>query len=418
MTVPSRQPQSHLMLHRHALESIFGLLSFDELRVALLVSRRWFDAVCSMRGLNAGQRLFVHSAERLTAVLRSPLARHVSVMSCSSLPPPLLLSRAQVQRIASRMRFLRDLRFLPAEDDWSQPLPFPATLRTVSLFDGWRMDDSPQRVIDDAVAAARFNALIVIFARQEQLEELSLEVHHRVLPALSFAPLQSLPALRSLGLSSSRTPLTLTAVQAEELRALTQLDFLDCAIDVASLLQLLQPPANSRLQWTRLPRGSPITDAVVALLPSLLRLRTLSLSSFPPSLSSLDFLAQLPSVTRLALSPRFKHSGGYSTTDRERMDERLLALSITLPQVTNLTLSATMLTTQQLKALLAHIPQLRKLVLAHVHTIDALTFLEPVRHSLRSLLLLNYNRIGDASLTAESLSYLHQLPHLTRLELT
>ncbi len=47
----------HLLLHRHALESIFAFLSFSEIRPALLVSRRWIEAVSSMRGIERGHAL-------------------------------------------------------------------------------------------------------------------------------------------------------------------------------------------------------------------------------------------------------------------------------------------------------------------------------------------------------------------------
>ena len=46
---------SHLRLHRHALESIFAVLTLPELQLCSLVSSRWLEAVCSMRGIEHGR---------------------------------------------------------------------------------------------------------------------------------------------------------------------------------------------------------------------------------------------------------------------------------------------------------------------------------------------------------------------------
>ncbi len=73
-------PQPHEKLHRHALESIFGLLSFDELRLAMFVSLDWLSAVSSMRGLEKGKSVkpdVYGDLPTLPQMLSSRLARHV-----------------------------------------------------------------------------------------------------------------------------------------------------------------------------------------------------------------------------------------------------------------------------------------------------------------------------------------------------
>ncbi len=68
------------MLHRHALESIFAFLSFDELRLAMFVSRDWLSAVSSMRGLEESKSAkpsLLGNLPALPQILSSRLARHV-----------------------------------------------------------------------------------------------------------------------------------------------------------------------------------------------------------------------------------------------------------------------------------------------------------------------------------------------------
>ncbi len=236
------------MLHRHALESIFACLSFDELRSVLLVSRRWLAAVYSMRGLKQGKRLW--STVGLTAVLASRLARHVSSIGRVDFVVE-QVSLSQLQQIAVSMPFLQQLHIAPSVMVALTAAPrFPATLRTVTM---------------------RF--------------------------------------------------------------------------------------------------------AHVA------RLHTVVFTSFPPSLSSLDFLASLPVLATLSLSAQSNEDAeeGIDVDDAARMNGLLQALSVTLPRVTSLSLTDSALDTQQLKTLMVRLPQLCMLRLECMRHFDALAFLNPVR---------------------------------------
>ncbi len=119
---------------------------------------------------------------------------------------------------------------------------------------------------------------------------------------------------------------------------------------------------------------------MAALLPSLPHLRSFCLSERLPSLSSLDFLTQLPSLTAVDVQTSLS-------------DDLLRSLCVSLPSVQKLTIQRSLLHTEQLSALLLHFPQLRELTLEDAEQVDSLSFLEPVRGSLRSLSIGMYNRV-------------------------
>ncbi len=93
VAAPRALPPPHLTLHRHALESVFAFLSFDELRAAVCVSQPWIVAVRDMAAVKAGKELHALSAAQLPSSCqsRSPLVRHVSAVS---IPSPVLLQCA------------------------------------------------------------------------------------------------------------------------------------------------------------------------------------------------------------------------------------------------------------------------------------------------------------------------------------
>ncbi len=387
--IASPPPQPHLKLHQHALESIFGHLSFDELRSAVLVSPRWLEAVYAMRGIEGGKQLLVDSAEEITSVMQSRIARHVT--DGSHLRKSSDLSQQQVQQILRCMPFLRELRFTPlADDEWSGAMRFPSTLHTIEL----RFPP---------ISGASVNSLLRALSLHQPLVSLvALDLQFAAfLPAgVSFAPLQTLPALRHLTIhQSSPSEVEITHTQVLEMRALTQLEQLELRCDESTMLQLLEPP--HQLQWTMAPYTGCITDAVAALLPTLPRLSAFSHSAFALSLTSLDFLAQLPALTSIRLRQM----------DGSRMDALLLALSVSLPQVISLTLYGSDLTTQQLRGLMSRLPNLRELSLSGLRN-GRLTFLQPVYGTLRVL------HLTACSISPESLVVLHSCSQLTDLQLT
>ncbi len=276
------------------------------------------------------------------------------------------------------MPFLQQLSLqLKSGDDWSQ-LRLPATLHTISL------------VLPAEISAAVANGLISALCQHERLVSLSLRFSAPIPTAVSLAPLQSLPALIELGLidlQSDDVPfLQLSPEQAQQLRALTPLQRLKADLDEATLLQLMEPPRNGQLQWIEWPcelSGSAITDPVAALMPSLPHLQTLLFNGSFCHVHGLDFLAQLPRLTSLNID-------SWNQAGNNRHTALLLALAAPLPQITSFALvNGSELDTQQLRGVLTHFPQLRELRLDGVWKIDALTCLEPVRGTLRSLVLVN-----------------------------
>ncbi len=370
-------PPPHLRLHQHALESIFGLLSFDELRTALLVSHRWLSAVYSMRGLSEGKRLrCLPACLSASSVPSSPrLLRHVT-----SLDPSwtVELGPMQLQRVCRSMPFLRTLHFSPLPDvDWSeaQRLELPSTLLEVGL----RCDEG------DLKCGADVTALLSLLSSHQPPQTLRvwLDDSPDATSRLSFAPLQALPNLERLEVACLAEGIALSADQIQQLRALTQLQCLN--IENGSeeqLLRLLEPPSNSQFQWRALPTKSDVTDAVAALLPALPRLRTLTCYVIPPTLSSLTFLAQMPALTSFNLISDCEEDG-----ETERMDALLVALTAPLPRIISFRLNNSYLSTQQLSTLLALMPHLHSLALTWMSDVSSLAFLAPVCSTLRSLIL-------------------------------
>jgi hypothetical protein len=302
--------QPHQKLHRHALESIFAFLSFDELRLAMFVSRDWLSAVYSIRGLEKGATLTTkHPGTSIpAAVLTSRLARHVTSIGTNHWRA-FVVSQAELEQAIGCMPFLQQLSLkLKSGDDWSQ-LRLPATLHTISL------------VLPAEISAAVANGLISALCQHERLVSLSLRFSAPIPTAVSLAPLQSLPALIELGLidlQSDDVPfLQLSPEQAQQVRTLTQLQRLTANLDEATLLQLMQPPRNSQLEWTEWPCEfycSAITDAVAALMPSLPNLHTLVFNASFCRMRSLGFLAQLPRLT--SFHRRFLESNREQSTHR------------------------------------------------------------------------------------------------------
>ncbi len=247
---------------------------------------------------------------------------------------------------------------------------------------------------DIATSATSVNAILAAFSHHEPLAKLTLFFDGTLPAQVSFAPLQSLPALKTLRLKA-----TLSSAQVQEMRSLTQLERLDGSFSERTLLQMLQPP--HQLRWTELPKGSRecVTPAVAALLPFLLHLRTFCLPACHPSLSSLDFLAHLPALTEMR---------------KESIDPDALleTLSVALPQVRKLSIDCSYINIDQLQALLTHFTRLRELTF-EIARFNSLSFLSPVRGTLRSLSLAMCNRIG---FTANSLQLLRPF-HLTSLQI-
>ncbi len=133
-----------------------------------------------------------------------------------------------------------------------------------------------------ATSAAAINCVLAAFSNHRWLASLKLPLWAGRMPEqMSFAPLQSLPTLKTLSLevcgSESNDP-TLSPKQVQELRALKQLTELGCNFCEQTLLELVQTP--HQLRWTARPYSGRrhITGEVAALLPSLLQLLSLNIN--------------------------------------------------------------------------------------------------------------------------------------------
>ncbi len=361
----------HLILHRHALESIFGSLSFDELRTALLVSRRWQAAVYTMRGLEKGGAVRLQGFYPIPS---SPLARHISALAGSV---ETALSPEHLQQACRSMPFLRMLYFCPlAGADWSAAaaaaMRFPPTLTHVHL-------------LGHPCSAADINAVIVMLSSHSPLRILRLWMPTASASAsaetalVSFAPLRSLPNLQLLHLSGGRE--AFSATQVQEVRVLTQLnEFFFHQLSEEQLIQILQPPSNSKLQWKELPGRMLLTDSVVALLPPMPRLSKIACYSFPHSLRSLAFFAQMATLTEVELYAGMRE-------EWQRMDSMLLALHTPMPHIASFSLEQSYLSTAELSTLLALMPTLSSLKLHRMSNVSSLPFLAPLQDTLRNLRL-------------------------------
>ncbi len=200
LLIPARQMQSSnlsseaesadapLMLHRHALESIFASLSFKELRSALRVSKRWLAAVYSMRGIEEGHILRLKGG--LDSLPTSRLARHVSLLDSSR---SLLLGPKELRLVSSRIPFLRELHFIPLADaDWSKVQQLPATLVEVSV-----------RGTEKPVTGGDITAAFTLLSTHPPLEVLRAWFRNapHAASGVSFAPLRARPTSSSCTLA-------------------------------------------------------------------------------------------------------------------------------------------------------------------------------------------------------------------------
>ncbi len=388
-------PPPHTRLYSDVLGATFGFLTFSELRSAMMVCRSWLAAVYAMHGLTAGKSIW--PCRDLAALLASRLSRHVIHFdSVFQLFNPRLLQQAVVA-----MPFLRTFAFgLATDPAWQRALPslrLPSTLQKVLLFGLSNL------------SVESINALITMLSRHAALTKLELIFHKTVDRAVSFAPLQA---------ATSLTKLTIQTPAGEQMKpqhlqqirqlAVTKLDLYPCtSATLLSLLQMEGPP----LRWSKFsPHHVFINDAVATLLPTLSHLVELSSLAFShQSLSSFHFLSQLPALRSLEMNFR-----SASQPIVVAYDACLVALHSPLQHLTSLRLESSQLTTAQLTALLSLTPRLESLRLDSMYRFDALTFLLPVKDTLRSL---HVTGCCQYELIPAELQPLLQLQQLTELSL-
>jgi hypothetical protein len=383
----------HERLYRHVLEYIFAFLSFSDLARVLCVNHAWLAAVCSMPGLNEGKPLIYSQPNEFALlmqgggvdillgrlykhfdnVLSSRMARHVSVLATYAFP----ISMVHLQRLAICSPFLHTLSLTKADTiEWSNALRLPVSLKHVSLSFDWATADKINAVI-------RYLAIA-----HPALVSLGLgTLSNAVLPQICLQPLDQLVQFKRLGLQGSYSntfnPLRLTSAQVFEVRALVHLEYFNCNVDEATMLQLLEPLEGGRyLKWTDLPPGSALTDAVGARFNAVPHIQSFDTSKFYQSLflTSFNTLARLPSLTSIV-------------TGNVPCDALFASLSEPLLQLTHLDLMHIDLTSTQMMVLMRQLPKLHTLSIRPVDCLPTLGFLQPVRASLRKLHL-GYHQNG------------------------
>jgi hypothetical protein len=383
--MPPPPPPPHAKLHRHALECIFAFLTVSQLASLLVVSRAWQAAVCSMRGVVHGASLLYCGANATSCTKRllSRMARHVS--SAHFVESPVM---EQTRQLFAHAPFLTDLR-LPVTNvvEWVDTICFPAHLTRVEFdFAG------------DVHVEKVHSILRRLPHSSPSIQEICLIFRKSVPTTVSFGLLQSFQCLRQLGVVNAEYNLTgaslsLTHLQVQQLRALTHLERLDCELSSADMMQLLQPVAHDQqpLQWRGL-ANCEVTDDVCALFGSLPRVHHLNFKHLRPRGEiNLNHLALLPALDNLVLCG-------------------VRMLSVPLLAVTTLKLS--WLDVSTTATALTHFPALTDLELHDVNGFHDLTFLHPVRATLRSLYL---NCAGRKTCPPDALLELQGMHQLTSL---
>lgn len=118
---PSSSPISRL--YRHALESIFAVLTLRDLHSVLQVNKEWCSTVDRMPSIGASVML-----PRPVACCRSSLTQHVShCTGCGSAPV------SYFTEIAERMPRLSSLSGGIASSEWDHPFTLPPRLQSLSF---------------------------------------------------------------------------------------------------------------------------------------------------------------------------------------------------------------------------------------------------------------------------------------------
>jgi hypothetical protein len=452
-------PVTREPLHRHALESIFSLLAFDDLRVVVHVSRLWLQTVRTMRGLSvaASPRRWVADSWRLridgATLLSSPLARHIVhfMLSGSSIhwTQPLHATLAAMPSL-TRLNWSLDSRGnAEAAHKWLHlPLRWPRMLRSVSLAFCCPRDLA---AADVDARLEQLNGLLASLSAHAALEEITLWCdlypQYPQLPGgIALAPLLTLPRLHTLRIDQGNIqsgPPPFTSEQLQVMRCLP-LRTLDCRpssqrmmADTYARLLCLPGPA---LQWTTVPHafvkwlqgeGHGLMHEL-ANLPCLTDLGTHALGDHRHTDAVERTLAVLPRLHAL----KRLHVGGcpLAMDQRPSCIDRGVRQLLFLPRsLTALCLHESGLQTSELHTLLTLTPNLQVLALLLCYHFDSLSFVQPVAPTLHTLRLLHcgillaegqpqpaphpYPFASHAKLTFAQLAPLRVLTNLTELDL-
>ena len=365
-------------LYRHALESIFGFLSLQELSKVLSVSRSWVTAVGSMRSLDASC-----SASRwLLDVCLSRLARHVGTLGSED--DPVELSREFLYIAATRMIGLHTL-YYNAPSPFALPPLFPPTLTLLDV-------SLPN------VTATEVNSFISSVSYLRWLRSLALDSSVADFD-VSFAPLARLAHLQELQFIADE----LSPKQIYELRALPHLTSLEYSLMNEELGLMLRPP--HQLQWQKLQIFD--ADEEAPLLTSLSSLTDLTIHRWK-KLTVLQHAATCSNLRALMLAD-------FQRSTPALRPKQLIAGVGQCTRLTSLTISNSSLSVAHASALLSCMPAVSELTLCNMDRLESLSFLssDPLRRSLTSLVLKDCRHAALLTIELRHIFALQQLTHLT-----
>ena len=358
-------------LHRHAMESIFGFLSLEELTVVARVAREWSAATLSMGPLLCA---FEAGEQTTSAVFCAGRLRcwHVSTLRLLSIEPSAL------QLLTDRVPHLTDLG---CTVDWVSCysavdlLSLPRKLVRLEIRFTFRTHSSWIQPILEAAAQLSLESLFFV------VEQPSSHI--------SFSCLQSLRNLRSLTVGGVGP---LSFVQLDEIRSLPWLSSVWLGgMDSQSLCHVLRAPHG--LQWSYFEVQVPVTPAMGECLASLplvsLECKCEQSTRWMPLLAS----------TLRVLDVNFE---SFRIEEQFVESQRIRADLCSLVRLTRLNLSWSVLSSVDLSVVVQSMPQLRDLSLTAME-LESFSFLSgPKAPKLLSLSLLSMNNnVLQANFTAE-----------------
>ena len=374
-------------LYRHALESIFGFLSLEDLSKVLAVSSSWSSAVGSMRSINARVRS-LSASHPLFELCASRLAPHIGTLglACAGIS----LSQGNLYLLGLRLSGLRSLYYkLPLPLKGKLIFPPSLTLLDVRGFD-----------VRVASVHSAINSAIEAIARIPHLQTLMLRLPS-LDPIVNLAPLHELSQLQSLGLTTSAQGcVPLSVAQANDIRAISNLTRLNTLLRSCDLRSLLRAP--HQLQWQTMRVAGPLDPQHAALLVSL-PLTDLTVNSC----EDVTFLSSLPNLRSLKL---VTFASSLPLLSPGEMVQGVGPCK----QLTSLSISNSKLASAHITALLSCMPAVSMLELESMPLLESLSFLssEPLHRSLASLSLYACRHKYLCTAELRQLYPLQQLTHL------
>ena len=295
----SAQPSSHvspaMRIYRHALESIFAMLSLGDLAQVLAVSRAWLAAVRSMKPISAaiGDKNRFREWPPIARLVVSPLLRHLAAVHLTharlSYTP---LNNAALGLLAQHAHNLTSLCSALTLQP-SKPLILPAKLTSLEL----RLDGDP--------TDTKINGALTALAALPSLSRLRLDLaafEHA--NSVKLRLLASCPSLTDLMLrTAGRSAPTLTSAQVDQVRSfLGHLQRLDVGQMTPGFLSpLLQLPVTARWREIGQVNGGHYVGDLLLRLPSLTKL---DVRYSHHTTAHADFLPRLSRLTSLILNCR------------------------------------------------------------------------------------------------------------------